>query len=164
MIIFVIKDFVGGKDEVAEDNQSSVYSSSVENTTTQIESSSNDSDEDLTNTKTNDENNYNNDTDSNYNNNTNSSDSQEYIIPYSSEKILTQSDIQGFTKKEIKYAKNEIYARNGRKFDTNSIQKYFNSKSWYSGTIDPEDFNEEIMLSDIEYKNVIFLKKIEDSM
>ena len=157
LIIFFVKDFIGGKDKVVDNNQTSVYSSSVEDDTTEVKSSSNDSNEDLTNIETNDDN-----TDTNKDSNSESSD--EYIISYSSDKILTNSDISGFSKKEIKYARNEIYARNGRKFNSKAIQSYFDSKSWYSGTIDPDDFNDETMLSDVEYKNVIFLKNIEDSM
>lgn len=157
LIIFFVKDLIGGKDKIVDDNQISVYSSSIENDTTEVEDTSNDSDEDLINVKTNDNN-----TDTNKD--SNSESAEEYIISYSSDRILTSSDVSGLSKKEIKYARNEIYARNGRKFNSKTIQSYFDSKSWYSGTIDPDDFNDETMLSDIEYKNVIFLKNIEDSM
>ena len=49
-------------------------------------------------------------------------------------------------------ARNEIYARHGRRFKDDELQEYFNSKSWYEGTIDPDDFAENI-LSDIEIQN-----------
>lgn len=88
---------------------------------------------------------------------------EDYIIPYSSDRRLSSSDIAGLTKKEINYAKNEIYARNGRRFKSRELQNYFNSKSWYRGTIDPDDFNEDYMLSQIEYDNVYFLKRAEEN-
>ena len=42
---------------------------------------------------------------------------------------------------ELSIAMNEIWARHGRRFKNNWLQGYFNSKSWYSGTISPDDFN-----------------------
>lgn len=82
--------------------------------------------------------------------------SSDYIIPDSSTRLLTESDVEGLSLKQINYAKNEIYARNGRKFNSNELQEYFNSKSWYNGTINPEDFTND-MLNSIEMRNVEFL-------
>ena len=47
-----------------------------------------------------------------------------------------------------------------RKFDDAQLQSYFESKSWYNGTIDPDDFSES-MLSEIEKKNIELIKKYE---
>lgn len=89
---------------------------------------------------------------------------QDYILPYSSDRILTYSDVKDFSKTEIKYARNEIYARNGRLFNNKELQRYFNNKSWYDGYIEPEYFNEDYMLTEVEYRNVKFLLEVEDSM
>ena len=48
---------------------------------------------------------------------------------------------------------NEIYARNHRRFDTPSIQSYFDSKTWYSGTVDPANFDPASM-SQTEWTNI----------
>ena len=74
------------------------------------------------------------------------------------------SDIQGLSKQQLRYARNEIYARHGRKFQSQDLRNYFNSKSWYQGVIEPSNFNDKTMLTNIEYKNVQFLKSVEDSM
>lgn len=87
----------------------------------------------------------------------------EYILPQSSSALLTNADVEGLSLQEINYAKNEVYARHGRKFQSQELQNYFNSKSWYSGTIEPAAFGENL-LSDVERKNVEFLKNIEFSM
>ena len=87
----------------------------------------------------------------------------DYIIPYSNQRLLGESDVAGLSLREINYAKNEIYARHGRKFDSQELQNYFNSKSWYHGTIEPENFTES-MLSDIEKKNAEYLSKVEFSI
>jgi hypothetical protein len=81
-----------------------------------------------------------------------------YIIPYSTTEYLSSSDIAGFSAKECNYALNEIYAREGRRFRSTELQNYFDSKSWYSGTIDPDYFDENAILSGVEQNNVEFLR------
>lgn len=55
----------------------------------------------------------------------------EYLLPNSSEVYLTLADIQGFTKEELRVARNEIYARYGWGFDDENLANYFSQKSWY---------------------------------
>lgn len=85
------------------------------------------------------------------------------MIPSSSYSRLTEADLAGLSKEQLKIARNEIYARHGRRFDTEALQNYFNTKSWYNGTIAPSSFNED-MLNQIEKDNILLIKKIEDSM
>ncbi|MGF6989748.1 ribosomal protein L40E/Skp family chaperone for outer membrane proteins [Lachnospiraceae bacterium PM6-15] len=93
---------------------------------------------------------------------TSDSAKSEYIISYSSQRLLTSSDLIGLSLKEINYAKNEIYARRGRIFQSKELSTYFNSKSWYRGVIQPGDFSESV-LSEIEKKNAEFLSAEEFS-
>ena len=97
-------------------------------------------------------------------NNSSSNKTGGYIISYSSDVLLTSSDIQGLSKQQLRYARNEIYARHGRKFQSQDLRNYFNSKSWYQGVIEPSNFNDKTMLTNIEIKNIQFLKSVEDSM
>lgn len=53
-------------------------------------------------------------------------------------------------------ARNEIYARHGRKFKDKTLQKYFDEKSWYEGEYEPDEFR-ETWLSLLERKNAAFL-------
>ncbi|MGN1266630.1 MAG: YARHG domain-containing protein [Dorea sp.] len=76
----------------------------------------------------------------------------DYIIPDSDSRYISTSDLEGLTKEELSYARNEIYARHGRKFKDKGIQEYFNSKDWYEGTISPDSFSEG-MLNDYEIEN-----------
>lgn len=89
--------------------------------------------------------------------------SSEYIIPDSDTRLLTMDDIKSLSLQQVNYAKNEIYARKGRQFQSVELQNYFNSKSWYKGTIAPSAFSESL-LSDVEKKNVELLKNREFSM
>ena len=66
------------------------------------------------------------------------------------------------SKKELTYAKYEIYARKGCKFDSSEVQNYFNSKSWYNPTIEAEDFSDSL-LNYYEIENLALLAKMERS-
>lgn len=90
-------------------------------------------------------------------------DTDAYILPDSSSYLLSENDIAHLGLREINYAKNEIYARKGRIFKSQELQNYFNSKSWYYGTIAPDDFKES-MLTEIERKNAAFLSEEEHKM
>lgn len=90
-----------------------------------------------------------------------SSDADEdYILPDSGTRKLTNSDLAGLDADELELARNEIYARAGRRFNTDYIQDYFDDKWWYVGTIEPEDFTED-MLNDVEKYNVNFIRNYE---
>ena len=78
----------------------------------------------------------------------------------SAERLLTDADIEGFTAQDLKYARNEIYARHGRRFNSQELQAYFDSCDWYVGAIAPGDFDEGV-LNDIELANIAFLKAAE---
>ena len=71
-------------------------------------------------------------------------------------KYLTEAEVRNLSLQELKYARNEIYARRGRKFDSSELQSYFNSKSWYYPSIEPEDFSENCF-NDYEMKNLKLL-------
>jgi hypothetical protein len=75
-----------------------------------------------------------------------------YVFPDSDKKLLTQADLSGLNAEECKIARNEIYARHGRKFKDAELQAYFDALDWYEGTIDPDDFDESL-LNDIEIAN-----------
>lgn len=75
-----------------------------------------------------------------------------YLLPDSGIVLITKDQLEGFTAEECKRARNEIYARHGRKFKDNALQSYFDSCDWYEGTIEPDRFSES-MLSDVEIAN-----------
>lgn len=83
--------------------------------------------------------------------------SDDYILPYSDSAYLTEEDLDGLTKDELRLACNELYARHGRKFKDADYQAYFNSKSWYHGTVDPEDFDDTAVFNQYELANRDFI-------
>lgn len=84
----------------------------------------------------------------------------EYIFEQSSSEYLSRSDLEGLTEQELSYARNEIYARHGRRFQDAGLQNYFDSKEWYSGTMAPEDFSES-MLNEYEKANAELILEYE---
>lgn len=87
----------------------------------------------------------------------------EYILENSASRYLTKADLQGMSAEECRLARNELYARYGRKFSDEGLQNYFNACSWYQGTIDPGDF-QETMLSEIEIANRDLIVEYEKEM
>lgn len=88
-----------------------------------------------------------------------SSESDEYIIPYSNTRYLTDADLDSLSEWDLKLARNEIYARHGRRFKDPELQRYFDSRSWYNGIYDPEDFdkNHASELSKLEKQNAEYI-------
>lgn len=67
-----------------------------------------------------------------------------YFLEGSNSRYLTDEEVKGLTRAELQLGINEIYARRGRKFAMKEYQNYFSGKSWYSGTIEPQNFNDGV--------------------
>lgn len=78
-----------------------------------------------------------------------------FIFPHSSQRKLTVDEVTGLGEDVAQDAINEIYARHGYVFKTKSIQKYYESRSWYH-----KNYNfSESDLSEIESYNIGLLRK-----
>lgn len=86
----------------------------------------------------------------------------DYILADSSSRLLTANDLTGFTKEQLRYARNEVYARHGRIFTDAALQEYFNTKAWYQGTISSASFTES-MLSQLEKDNIKYIQQVEET-
>jgi hypothetical protein len=86
----------------------------------------------------------------------------DYILPESSSRYYTRQELSQLDDYNLQMAINEIYARHGRKFDTQSIREYFEGKSWYRGTINPADFdgNESLYFNEYEMANRELMSQI----
>lgn len=83
-----------------------------------------------------------------------------YVLPDSSSRYISASELDGLSSYQLRIARNEIYARHGRMFRNKSLQSYFNSCSWYTPTIPASQFNDS-MLSAVERANVQTIKSRE---
>ena len=87
-----------------------------------------------------------------------------YIISNSGTQILTTADLKGKTAEELRRARNEIFARHGRKFEDVALRGYFESCSWYKVNPNYNYANENSNLNWIEKKNVNTIKAYENSI
>ncbi len=83
-----------------------------------------------------------------------------YVLPESSTRTYSRSELTRLSDYELFIARNEIYARHGRKFQSDDLQEYFDEKKWYKGTVDADDFSESV-LNDTEIANATLIHEIE---
>lgn len=86
--------------------------------------------------------------------------SSDYILPNSNTEYLKESDISGMSENQLMLARNEIYARHGYIFNTQSIADYFAGKSWYNPSVPSDQWTED-MLNDCEKANIELIVKVE---
>ncbi|MCM1144682.1 MAG: YARHG domain-containing protein [Blautia sp.] len=85
---------------------------------------------------------------------------EEYIFPLSNTMPVEEEYLLNCSDDQLSIARNEIYARHGRKFDNVYLANYFASCSWYEGTLSPKEFDEAVF-SQIEKDNLEIIKKAE---
>lgn len=88
-------------------------------------------------------------------------ESEEYILPDSDTEYIKEDELSDLDEEQLRYARNEIYARHGYIFEDKELTKYFMEKSWYEPQISSEDFDESKELNDVEKANVKFIKEYE---
>lgn len=87
-------------------------------------------------------------------------DPEAYLLDDSGEQDISWESVRDLTPEECRLARNEIYARHGRKFQSEDLKEYFLGKSWYRAELEPEVFDEGL-LSYAEKRNVYLLKGME---
>ncbi len=84
--------------------------------------------------------------------------SGDYILPGSDTTAVTEAQLASMDAAQIRLARNEIYARHGLIFKSADLQAYFQSKTWYQGTVSSTS---EIALNDVERSNIAFINAYE---
>ena len=86
----------------------------------------------------------------------------DYILADSADRKYSREELERLTDKEILFALNEIYARKGRIFTGEEFKRYFESKSWYHGTIPAAEFdaNQSERFNEVEKTNINTLVSI----
>ena len=69
--------------------------------------------------------------------------------------MLHEDELKGFSPSELRIARNEIYARHGRKFVDQSLAAHFSKFSWYRATSD------DVSLNQLEAANVATIQNAE---
>ena len=87
----------------------------------------------------------------------------EYIFPDMDTRYLTQDEVSKLSLQAVCYAKNELYARHGRKFLSQELKDYFNDKTWYEGTVNPDSFSPGVF-NTYENDNLLLLVSAEEKL
>ena len=84
------------------------------------------------------------------------------VMPDSSSRLLSESELEGRSAREIRLMVNEIYARNGYIFNNQEYAEYFSQFSWYHPSVPASEFSED-MLNDVERQNINMISSYEKS-
>lgn len=82
----------------------------------------------------------------------------DYFFKHSDTEIVLIDWLYDMSKEDLRYARNEIFARHGYVFEDKKMQAYFDSQAWYT----PLHNNNAIQLSDLEQHNVNIIRTVED--
>lgn len=91
----------------------------------------------------------------------------DYIIIGSDSRYITEEDLNSLTQQEVILARNEIYARHGRKFNADWIREYFEEQSWYVPEYEPDYFDNNLAnaeFNDYEKENIRVIRAYEEKM
>jgi hypothetical protein len=77
----------------------------------------------------------------------------DFIFPDSDRRLLTVADVNGLTRAQLRIARNEIFARRGRIFDSDDLRQRFESFPWYHPT------SKNPSLNAIEQQNVDLIQR-----
>lgn len=77
----------------------------------------------------------------------------DYVLPESDTKYYMLKEIAKLSPEELRIARNEIYARHGREFDSQDLKNHFQSKEWYDPTVPADEFDENV-LNEYEKANI----------
>ena len=90
----------------------------------------------------------------------------EYIFPYATERLIARGEYESLDAATLRLAINEIYARHGRQYDTQDLNAYFSSKSWYRPQYSKSEFDkiESQVLNSYERENIKIFTGYRDSL
>lgn len=94
---------------------------------------------------------------------TKSENTAEYIFPDSDSRYLSDDEVRNVEAEQLMLGRNEIYARHGYIFQDADIQAYFESTSWYQGTVTGEKFDDSVF-NDYEKGNLEYIVCVEKAL
>lgn len=83
-----------------------------------------------------------------------------YILSESNSRLIEYTEILDFDIETLNLAKNEIYARHGYIFDTDSIAKHFQKCKWYTPSVKSSEFKDSVF-NQYEIQNIKLLEDYE---
>jgi YARHG domain len=86
-------------------------------------------------------------------------------LPIQMLRLLTEAELEGKSDWELDIMRNEIYARHGRGFDRDDLQRHFGQFSWYRPTYNPQEFDRyhQGRLTEIQRTNAEVIRSYQQS-
>ena len=81
-------------------------------------------------------------------------------MPYSDSLYYITDELMALSKEELRLARNEIYARHGRKFESEDLNAYFSAQPWYFSYLSADEFDDSV-LNEYEKGNLDTIKAVE---
>lgn len=81
-----------------------------------------------------------------------------YSYDIACKRLLTENDVIGLSKNELRIMRNWIYARHGYSFRSQDLHIYFSKFEWYHPQYTEVPYN---LLSEIEQRNIELIKRYE---
>ena len=88
-----------------------------------------------------------------------------FVLPESSTRLYSAEELEGLSTEQLEIARNEIYARHGRGFNSASMRAYFEAQDWYEQRYTAEEFDalSPSPLSQVEQANVNTILQVENA-
>lgn len=84
---------------------------------------------------------------------------EQYIIPDSDTRELTEAELWAYTRETLRYIRNELLARHGYVFGGNKFGRYFDKTDWYEAG----NYENEILTA-LEWDNINLVRTVERKM
>jgi len=76
------------------------------------------------------------------------------------EELLTLDDLSDYSLRDLRILRNTVYARRGRRFNSELLQITFEEKAWY----EPRDDYKGKLLTSVDRKNIRMIKSLEEEL
>lgn len=84
---------------------------------------------------------------------------EQYIIPDSDVRELTEGELWAYTRETLRYIRNELLARHGYVYGENKFGRYFSRTDWYKAG----NYENEILTA-LEWNNINLVRTVERKM
>lgn len=93
------------------------------------------------------------------------SDPAHYILPDSDCRVMSKEELSGLNTRQLRLARNEIYARYGRMFTAPDLEAYFSRQPWYQARFTPEQLDAAgpELFNKYELANLELIQSVENS-
>lgn len=86
-----------------------------------------------------------------------------YVLAESDSRLYSSNELVALSDWQLFLARNEIFARHGRRFSNADLRAYFESCPWYDGQYDPDDFDSWFSPNEYEKVNADLIGEMERS-